>query len=59
MREWCLVSTLGTVVNMATTYTASPPALTEYQEEKGWKWVPVAQVNQSKLREYRYWNERP
>ena len=59
MREWCLISKIGTVVNMSTKYNSTPPELTEYQREQGWRWVPVSQVDPSKLRQYRYWNERP
>lgn len=58
MREFCLLSKTGTVINMALT-SGKPPALTEHQVESGWRWEPVENVSQFALRQYHYWNERP
>lgn len=57
MREYCLVTEAGTVINMSMKYDGLPPLLTAYEELKGWSWVPVEKVPYRKLREYKYWNE--
>ena len=59
MREYCLVSKSGTVINMCLTGNPEGPALDEYQIERGYTWVPVEKVSDFNLRQYRYWTERP
>lgn len=59
MREYCLVSRSGAVVNMCKTYKPEGPLLDEYMERQGLKWVPVEKVPHSVLVKYHYWNERP
>lgn len=59
MREYCLISKGGTVLNMAMSYKSEPPVLTEYQIERGYEWVPVDKVSTFALRQYEFWNKRP
>jgi hypothetical protein len=59
MREYCLVTKAGTVINMCMSYKPEAPTPNDYQIENGWRWVPVSQVPESKLTAYRYWSERP
>lgn len=59
MREYCLVTTNGDVVNMSMSYKPTAPEVTDFQRERGYKWVPVSKVPVSKLQQYQYWNERP
>jgi len=59
MREYCLVSRSGAVVNMCMMYKPGEPTLTDYMKNQGLKWVPVEKVPHSVLVKYHYWNERP
>lgn len=59
MREYCLVNESGKVLNMCMSYKPTGPVESEYQKEFGYKWVPVSQVSQQRLREYKYWDKRP
>lgn len=59
MREYCLVTQSGLVINMCMNYRPEPPALSEYAAERGHTWVPVEKVPQDALQKYRYWSERP
>lgn len=59
MREYCLMSKGGIVVNMAMTHNPTGPTLTEWQKEQGMHWLPIQKVNKAALTAYRYWNERP
>lgn len=59
MREYCLITKSGHVVNMSQSYKPEPPTLTEYQIEKGYKWVPRSEVSMAALTSYRFWSERP
>lgn len=56
MREWCLVTESGSVVNMALTARVDGPA---GPVENGLAWVPIELVPDFRLTSYRYWNERP
>lgn len=57
MNEYCLIGPTGFVVNIS--LCATLPKLTEFQESRGYRWVPISQVADSRLCEYQYWNERP
>lgn len=59
MREYCLLTSTGAVVNMCMSYRPEPPELTDFQFSRGYKWVPVSEVPDSRLKEYQYWDERP
>lgn len=59
MREYCLLTPAGAVVNMSMCYGDRQPYLSEEQIEKGYRWEPVGRVSQTALQKYQYWNERP
>lgn len=59
MREYCLVTAAGAVVNMCLTPVDNPPLVTEYQQSRGYEWVPLEKVPKSKLHEYYHWLNRP
>lgn len=59
MREYCLVSKIGTVLNMCMTAKPEGPYLSDEQKERGSTWIPVEKVSSNALRTYQYWNERP
>lgn len=59
MREFCLVTQSGAVVNMCMNYTGVVPDVTEFQKSRGYQWVPVEKVPQQRINEYQFYSERP
>lgn len=56
--EYALLNSHGDVVNISYK-RGEPPVVTGFQEDRGYRWVPLSTVPEGALQRYNFWSERP